>query len=86
MGAINAVHLRGGPCDGEHPEPLPATAFPESLTAITVMDHTAWVGHVYGVTAETMVDDRDVVRTVLDFQRTVHGDVVKGGALRGPSS
>jgi hypothetical protein len=36
---IAAVELRGGPCDGQRPEPLPGTLMPGDLAAITVMDH-----------------------------------------------
>jgi hypothetical protein len=86
MATINAVHLRGGPCDGDRPVPLPDTGFPDSLSAITVMDHTAWVGHVYGVTGDTLLDDRGVLRTVFAFERTVDGDLVKEGAQSGPQS
>ncbi len=46
MALISAVYLRGGPCDGEGPEPLPGTTFPDDLDAITVMDNAAGVGHV----------------------------------------
>jgi hypothetical protein len=83
MGAIEAVHLRGGPC-GERPAPLPGTGFPDRLEAITVMDHTAWVGHVYGATPETVRDEHGVVRTVFAYERTVDGDAVNEGAQPGP--
>ena len=82
MAPITAVHLRGGPCDGERPQPLPGTEFPGRLEAITVMDHSAWLGHVYAVTDETLVDEDGVRRTVLDFERTVDGDLVKPGSGR----
>jgi hypothetical protein len=36
MAAIAALQLRGSPCDGDRPEPLPDTEFPDSLTAIKV--------------------------------------------------
>jgi hypothetical protein len=87
MGAINAVHLRGGPCDGERPEPLPGTGgFQDSLSEIAVMDHTSWVGHICAITADTLVDDRGVRRTVFDFERSVDGDIVKAGTGPGPRS
>ena len=87
MGAIDAVHLRGGPCDGERPEPKPpGSGFPAALSAITVMDHTAWVGHVYAATTDTVVDDDGVLRTVFAFERTVDGDVVKASERPGPPS
>jgi hypothetical protein len=50
------------------------------------MDHTAWLGHVYGVTADTLVDDDGVLRTVFEFERTVDGDAVKDGEQAGPPS
>jgi hypothetical protein len=84
MRAIDAVQLRGGPCDGDRPEPPDGTGFPNDLSAITVMDHTARVGHVYGVTADTLVDDHGVRRTVFDFERTVDGDVVRAGEQPAP--
>ena len=64
----------------------PGSGFPDRLSAITVMDHTAWAGHVYGVTADTLVDADGVLRTVFDFERTVDGDVAKDGAQAGPPS
>jgi hypothetical protein len=84
MAAIEAVQLRGGPCDGDRPNPIPDSEFPDSLTAITVMDHAAWVGHVYGVTLESIVDETGVRRRVFDFERTVDADTVKAGAATGP--
>jgi hypothetical protein len=36
---IVAVHLRGGPCDGERPEPFDGT-FPDNFDAITVVRDT----------------------------------------------
>jgi hypothetical protein len=82
MATITAVHLRGGPCDGDRPAPLPGIEFPDRLEAITVMDHTAWVGHVYAMTDETVIDEDGVRRTVLAFERTVDGDLVKPDAGR----
>ena len=73
MEAIDAVHLRGGPCDGERPEPLPGTAFAPDLDAITVMDHAAGVGHVYELTSGRLTDD-GVRRHVLEYRRTVPRD------------
>ncbi len=69
--AIGAVHLRGGPCDGERPEPAPGTTFPEELDTITVMNHSVGVGHEYRVTADLLIDDDGVRRTVCDFRRSV---------------
>jgi hypothetical protein len=86
MAAIAAVQLRGGPCDGDRPEPLPDAEFPDSLTAITVMDHAAWVGHVYRVTTDSIMDDAGVRRRVLAFSRTVDADLVKAGIQAGPPS
>ncbi len=74
MEPIDAVYLRGGPCDGEGPEPLPDTTFPGDLDAITVMDHAAGVGHVYELAGERLNDDDGVWRTVLEFRRTVARD------------
>lgn len=71
MATIGAVHLRGGPCDGERPEPAPGTTFPEALDAITVMDHSVGVGHDYRVTADRFIDDDGTRRTVFDFRRSV---------------
>ncbi len=70
MTAINGVHLRGGPCDGERPEPLPGTTFPPDLDAITVMDHAAGVGHHYEMTDESVRDD-EVRRRILVYRRTM---------------
>jgi hypothetical protein len=77
MAAIEAVELRGGPCDGDRPEPLDGTTFPDRLQAITVMDYTAYVGHVYAVTADTLIDDDGVARRVFAFERTVDADLVR---------
>lgn len=70
MPVIDGVHLRGGPCDGQRPEPLPDTTFPDDLQAITVMDHSAGVGHLYEVTGDLVIDE-GVRRVVLDHRRTV---------------
>ncbi len=67
---ISAVYLRGGPCDGERPEPAPGTRFPEDLEAITVMDHSAGVGHEYRVTGERLLDEDGTRRTICDFRRS----------------
>lgn len=71
---VDAVHLRGGPCDGQEPEALPGTTFPGDLRAITVMDHAASVGHVYELTGSRLIDDNGLGRTVLGFRRTVARD------------
>ncbi len=71
MATIGAVHLRGGPCDGERPEAAPGTTFPEDLDAITVMDHSAGVGHNYRVTDHRFIDVDGMHRTVFDFRRSV---------------
>jgi hypothetical protein len=71
---IDAVHLRGGPCDGQEPEPLPGTTLPDHLHAITVMDHAAGVGHVYELTGSRLIDDNGLGRSVLGFRRTVARD------------
>ena len=73
MQSIQAVHLRGGPCDGERPEPIPGTEFPVDLEAITVMDHAAGVGHVYEVTSDLRLDE-GVPRRVLAYRRTFSRD------------
>ncbi len=70
LATIAAVHLRGGPCDGERPDPTPGTAFPDDLDAITVMDHSGGVGHNYRVTADRLIDDDGVHRTVFDYRRS----------------
>jgi len=70
MTAIDGVHLRGGPCDGERPEPLPGTMFPPDLDGITVMDHSAGVGHFYE-TAEACILDAGLRRRILVYRRTV---------------
>lgn len=70
MTAIDGVHLRGGPCEGERPEPLPGTTFPPNLDAITVMDHGARVDHRYEMTAESVVD-AGMRRRILVYRRTV---------------
>jgi hypothetical protein len=75
MASIDAVHLRGGPCDGERPEPFDGD-FPDTLVEIAVMDYAASVGHVYRVTADHLVDEAGVTRTVLDFRRTVPREAV----------
>jgi hypothetical protein len=85
MVTIGAVHLRGGPCDGQRPEPLPGTAFPDNLDSITVMDHAAGVGHVYEVTDEHFTDDTGTHRTVLSFRATVESDF-SSPELPGPPS
>jgi hypothetical protein len=77
MAAIEAVELRGGPCDGDRPRPLDGTEFPDRLRAITVMDYGAYVGHVYSVTPDTLIDDEGVSRRVFAFERTVDADVVR---------
>jgi hypothetical protein len=61
MASIDAVHLRGGPCDGERPEPFDGD-FPDTLVEIAVMDYAASVGHVYRVTADHLVDEAGVTR------------------------
>jgi len=71
MATIGAVHLRGGPCDGERPEAAPGTTFPEDLDAITIMDHSAGVGHNYRVTDHRFIDVDGLHRTVFDFRRSV---------------
>lgn len=86
MGTIDAVHLRGGPCDRERVRPLSDPEFPGTLTAITVMDHATWVGHVYGVTTDSIMDDAGVRRRVFAFERTVDADLVREGASTGPPS
>jgi len=70
---IVAVQLRGGPCDGERPEPFDGV-FPDSLDAITVVDHARRLGHVYDVTNQVFTDDDGVARTVLDFRETKQHD------------
>lgn len=66
----DGVLLRGGPCDGERPEPLPGTTFSPHLDAITVMDHGAGVGHHYEMT-DKFVFDADVRCRILVYRRTV---------------
>ena len=70
---IVAVHLRGGPCDGERPEPFDGT-FPDTLDSITVVDHAHGLGHVYDVTTEVLTDDDGVPRTVVDFRESKEHD------------
>ena len=70
MVAIDAVQLRGGPCDGERPEPFDGM-FPHTLSEITVMNHAAGVGYVYEITADKLTDEAGVTRTVLEFRRTL---------------
>ncbi len=70
MTAIDGVHLRGGPCDGERPEPMPGTTFPPDLDAITVMDHSAGVGHYYETTEEYILE-AGLRRRILVYLRTV---------------
>ena len=70
MTVMEGVHLRGGPCNGERPEPLPGTTFPPDLDGITVMDHSAGVGHFYAMTEESVLD-AGVRRRILVFRRTV---------------
>jgi hypothetical protein len=77
MAAIEAVELRGGPCDGDRPRPFDGTEFPDRLQAITVMDYTMYVGHVYAATPDTLVDDDGVSRRVFAFERTVDADLVR---------
>lgn len=79
MAAIDGVHLRGGPCDGQRPEPLPDTRFPDDLQAVTVMDHSAGVGHLYEVTGDLVIDE-GVRRVVLDYRRTVRRGASAHGA------
>jgi hypothetical protein len=69
METIDAVQLRGGPCDGQRPEPLAGTTIPDGLEAITVMDHAAGVGHVYELTGNSLIDGTR--RAILDYRRTV---------------
>jgi hypothetical protein len=76
MPVIEAVELRGGPCDGDRPQPFDGT-FPDRLHAITVMDYATYVGHVYTVTPDTLVDDDGVSRRVFAFERTVDADLVR---------
>jgi hypothetical protein len=71
MVAIGSVLLRGGPCDGDRPEPAPGTTFPGNLDAITVMDHSAAVGHNYRVTDDQFIGDDGLRRTVFEFYRSV---------------
>lgn len=70
MAPVDAVQLRGGPCDGERPEPASGTSFPDSLDRITVMDHSAGVGHAYLVTDDRFTDDDGIRRTAFDFRGT----------------
>lgn len=72
--AIRGVHLQGGPYDGERPEPLPGTAFPHDLDAITVMDHATGVGYVYEVTSSRLIEG-GVRRHVLGYRRAVPRDL-----------
>jgi len=80
---IDAVRLRGGACDGDRPNPPADSEFPDNLTAMTVMD-PAWVGHVYGVALESIVDETGVRRRVFEFERTVDADAVREGAQADP--
>ncbi len=71
MTVIDGVYLRGGPCDGERPEPMPGTTFPPDLSAITVMDHSAGVGHFYETTEEECILEAGLRRRILVYVRTV---------------
>ena len=71
MATIDAVVLRGGPCDGERPEPAPGTTFPDDLDAITVRDFVADVEHVYEVTGPPAIGEDGISRALLEFARTV---------------
>ena len=73
METIGAVHLRGGPCDGQRPEPLPDTTIPGDLEAITVVDHATGASHVYELTGSWLTDGR-IRRRILDYRRTVARD------------
>lgn len=71
MATIDAVVLRGGPCDGEQPQPIPGTTFPGDLDAIGVRDFVAGVEHVYEVTGSAVTGADGISRAVLEFRRTV---------------
>ena len=71
MATIDAVVLRGGPCDGERPRPIPGTTFPGDLDAISVCDFVQGVEHVYEVTGVTAVGQDGISRAVLEFRATV---------------
>ncbi|HEV2784921.1 MAG TPA: hypothetical protein VGV67_00925 [Solirubrobacteraceae bacterium] len=71
MATIDAVVLRGGPCDGERPEPIAGTTFPDDLDAITVCDFVAGVEHRYEVIGAPAIGEDGISRAVLEFRRTV---------------
>ena len=71
MATIDAVMLRGGPCDGERPQPIPGTTFPDDLDAISVRDFVAGVEHVYEVTGSAVTGEDGIPHAVLEFRRTM---------------
>lgn len=71
MATIDAVVLRGGPCDGERPRPVPGTTFPADLDAISVCDFARGAEHVYEVAGPPAVGEDGIARAGLEFRRTV---------------
>lgn len=71
MATIDAVVLRGGPCDGERPQPIPGTTFPEDLDAISVCDFAHGVEHVYEMADFPAIGEDGISRAVLEFRATV---------------